>query len=121
MLVVGDAVSVAPEIGRERVDFVIGVWIVLKARRSGGARTEDNCTGFHKVTQLVQNFRGHLLRGRENQHTVGHAAVEMNSIGVGSGVMKEDVGVDVVVIVARGWSGLEAGTPERHRRWRALG
>src|SRR5580698_741678 len=97
------------------MNLVIGSWIMHEARRGCGTRAKNNCSSRDKLVKLAQDFRSHLLCRRQYKHAVCHAAVEMNSISIRTGVMKQDICIDVVVVVPLRWCRHKARTPEWHR------
>ena len=121
MLVQSDAIHVPPQIDSERLNLCICVRIMKQAGRGRWPRASDGCACSDKIVQLAQNLRGHLDRGWENKEPIGHASREIvaaidvdASIGRDARVVKEDIGVQIVVVVTARRRGLQSAAPEGH-------
>ncbi len=63
--------------------------------------------------QFAQHFGRHLCGWWKHEQTIAGTAIEMQAaIGIDSAVVQQDVGVDVVVVVSRRWSGHQSRAPE---------
>ena len=116
-----DTIHVSPEICCECVDFSVGIGVVQKTGRACGTWADDGGAGSYKIVQLMQHLWGHLGSWGEKEEAVTHAIGEGTAgvdvdtaIGGDAGVVREDVGVEGVVIVTGGRRGEQACAPKRH-------